>query len=127
MSMPPPPAGPIKPHTLVGVLTDRTGSNITTGTPVIADNETHAGNQRVLSRAGGEILINLANMTNMSGWSVGDHIRIQAQDSKGNGEIYYVAPAANTGHTDISKELRPINPALGMRLDRCIGWSLVRS
>lgn len=127
MSMPPPPNAPIKSHTLVGVLTDRTGSNITTGTPVIADNETHPGNKRVLSRAGGEILINLANMANMSGWSVGDHIRIQARDAKGNGEIYYVAPAANTGHTDISKELRPINPALGMRLDRYLERSLVRA
>ena len=124
MSMPPPPATPIKPHSLVGILTDRVGSNITTGTPVIADNETHQGNQRVLSKAGGEILINLANM---SGWSVGDHIRIQAQDSKGNGEVWYASPAANTGHTDISKKLRPINPALGMRLDRYTKRCLVRS
>ena len=122
--MPPAPNAPIKPHALVGTLTDRTGSNIATGTPVIADNETHTGNQRVLSRASGEIMINLANI---SDWSVGDNIRIQAKDSKGNGEIWYTSPAANTGHTSISKELRPINPALGKRLDRYQERSLVKA
>lgn len=111
--MPPPPmpqgTTPIKPHTLVGILTDRDGNNITTGTPVIAVNETHPGNQRVVTRSGGEIQIDLANM---SGWEYNDVIRDQAITTKGEGEIWYVSPAMNTGSTSITKTIRAINPMI---------------
>ena len=122
--MPPPPATPVKPHTLVGVLTDRHGNNITTGTPVIAVNETHAGSKRVVTRSGGEILINLANM---SAWTVDDKIRVQVIDTKGNGEVFYVSPASGTGSTSISKVIRAINPVCGKRIDRFTGRSVVKA
>ena len=122
--MPPPPAIPVKPHTLVGVLTDRHGNNITTGTPVIAVNETHTGSKRVLSRAGGEILINLANML---AWSVNDIVRVQVIDSKGNGEVWYVSPASGTGSTLITKVIGAINPVCGKRINKFTMGSVVKT
>ena len=122
--MPPAPATPIKPHVLRGVLTDRHGSNITTGTPVIAYDETNTGTDRVLSRASGEILI---NMGNISAWSFNDKVRIQAIDDKGNGEVYYVSPASGTGNTNISKVIRPITPVCGKRLDKFTCGSIVKT
>lgn len=121
--MPPPPSTPVKPHILVGILSDRKGNKITTGTPILAYNETHAGMTRVLSRAGGEILINLANI---SAWAVSDKIRLQAIDSKGNGEVWYVSPASGTGITTISKIIRGINPVCGKRIDKFAGRSVVK-
>ncbi len=121
--MPPPPAAPIKPHILVGTLTDRKGNNITTGTPVIAVNETHAGMNRVLSRAGGEILINLANM---SAWTVNDRVRMQVIDSKGNGEVWYVSPASGTGITSITKVIKAISPVCGKRIDKFTVRSVIK-
>ena len=121
--MPPPPAAPVKPHILVGILTDRKGSNITTGTPVVAYNETNVGTKRVLSRAGGEILINLANM---SSWAVNNKVRIQVIDTKGNGEVWYVKPQSGTGITSVTKTVRAINPVCGKRMDRFTGRSVVK-
>ncbi len=121
--MPPPPAAPVKPHILIGILTDRKGSNITTSTPVVAYNETNVGTRRVLSRAGGEILINLANM---SAWAVNDRIRIQVIDTKGNGEVWYVNPQSGTGITFITKTIRAINPVCGKRIDRFAERSVVK-
>lgn len=121
--MPPPPSSPIKPHVLVGILTDRKGNNINTNTPIISYNETNIGTNRTLSKINGEILINLANM---STWSVNDKIRIQVIDSKGNGEVYYTFPLANTGTTSITKVIRAINPVCGKRLDKFTGRSVVK-
>ena len=122
--MPPAPVTPIKPHVLRGVLTDRHGSNITIGTGVIAYDETNVGTKRVVTRSGGEILINVANM---SAWSFNDVVRVQAIDEKGNGEVYYVKPASGTGDTNISKVIRAINPVCGKRLDKFTGRSVVKA
>lgn len=122
--MPPAPATPIKPHVLRGVLTDRHGNNITIGTGVIAYDETNVGTDRVASRSGGEILINMANI---STWAFNDIVRIQAIDEKGNGEVYYVKPASGTGDTNISKVIRAINPVCGKRIDKFTGRSVVKS
>lgn len=122
--MPPPPTTPIKPHILRGVLTDRHGNNITTGTGVIVYDETNVGTDRIASRSGGEILINMANM---SDWSFNDVVRVQAIDSKGNGEVYYVSPASGTGDTSISKVIRAINPVCGKRLDKFPIRSMVKT
>ena len=121
--MPPPPTTPVKPHILVGILTDRKGNNITTGTPVIAFNETHTGTKRVLSRTGGEILINLANM---SAWAVNDNVRIQVIDAKGNGEVWHIKPQSGTGITSVTKVVRAINPVCGKRTDRFTGRGMVK-
>ncbi len=121
--MPPPPAAPVKPHILVGILTDRKGNNITTGTPVVAYNETNVGTKRVLSRAGGEILINLASM---SAWAVNDKVRIQVIDTKGNGEVWYVKPQSGTGITSVTKVVRTINSVCGKRMDRFTERSVVK-
>lgn len=122
--MPPPPAAPVKPHILVGILTDRKGNNISTGTPVLAYNETHAGMNRILSRAGGEILINLANM---SAWAVNDRVRIQVIDTKGNGEVWYVKPQSGTGITSVTKTVRASNPVCGKRMDKFTGRGVVKT
>lgn len=122
--MPGPPEVPIIPHVLRGVLTDRDGNNILTGAPVIVVNETHSGNDRKLSRSGGEILIDMGNVPD---WAVGDDIRVQVTDYNGNGEVYYVIPLTATGNTSITKVIRPINPVCGKRPDKFTGRSIVRT
>jgi len=122
--MPPAPATPIEPHVLRGILTDRHGAKITTGTGIIAFNETNEGADRTLSRANGEILFNLANI---SAWADDDKIRVQCIDEKGNGEVYYVSPAADTGSTQITKVIRAINPVCGKRIEKFTGRSIVKA
>lgn len=119
--MPPPPATPVIPHVLRGVLTDSHGDNIESDNVVIAINEIHAGNRRVPIRAGGEILFNVANI---SAGVVGDDIRMQCIDLKGNGEVWHAD--VGSGATDISKVIRMINPVCGKRVDRFLVRSVVR-
>lgn len=117
--MPPFPSTPIKPHILNGILTDRNGNNIITDSEVIAINETNSGSKRILTRANGEILINLADI---STWSINDKIRIQIKDSKGNGEVYYTKPLTGTGNTSITRVIRKISSRNRMDkfTERCI-------
>ena len=122
--MPPSPATPVKPHVFVGTLTDRHGNNIATGTPVIAYDETNTGTNRVVTKASGEILINLANM---STWEFDDKVRIQVIDTKGNGEVFYVSPSAGTGHTSITKVIRAINSTCGKRINKFTAKSVVKA
>lgn len=114
--MPPPPSPPVSPHVLDGILTDRNGNNIVADTNVIVIDETHAGTRADPIKTNGEIVTSLANVSD--DWAFGDNIRIQCIDRKGNGEVWHISPVAATGHTDITKTIRAMNPALGKRLDK---------
>lgn len=119
--MPPPPATPVIPNILRGELIDRSGNDIATGVAVIAVNETHAGNRRVLIRANGEILINVANL---SAGVAGDKIRMQCIDNKGNGEVWHVS--VGSGATNVSKVVCAVNPVISRRIDKFVMRSAVR-
>lgn len=114
--MPGPPEPPIEPNIFRGVLTDREGNNIATESAVYGVNETHAGSDRVLTKTSGEIIINTANI---SAGAVGDTVRFQCVDTKGNGDIWYKSIAK--GVVDMSHVVLPITPLIGHRIVRlCI-------
>lgn len=109
--MPGPPETPVTPNMFRGVLTDKEGNNIATESAVYGVNETHAGSDRISVRTGGEIVINAANL---SASVVGDTVRFQCIDSKGNGDIWYKTIAK--GAVDMSHVVLPINALVGHRV-----------
>ena len=119
--MPPPAAKPVEPNVLAGKLTDRAGTNITTGSPCHATNITHVGSRRVVTRTNGEIIINVANL---SAGVVGDNIWMQCFDNRGNGKIWH--ETVSRGRTDISEVIPPIDAVIGGRIDTMLPRGIFR-
>ena len=118
--MPPPPS----PHVLDGILTDRNGNDIAADINVTVIDETHAGTRSAPIKTSGEIVMDMANVSD--DWAVGDSVRVQCIDNEGNGEVWHVSPVAATGHTSITKTIRAINPAMGKRIDKFLLRSVLR-